>query len=156
MALVFNQRHLEKENLHLRGEIAVDELELVGLDECIRVSLPLKHELEVQLLEGSILVQGRLQLDLDCTCVRCLKSFWHRLELNNWVCHLARTGEDKVRIVNDCIDLTPYVREDILLAFPQHPLCEPGCDGLSVHQSGGANLIEAGSSAWAALNKLKF
>jgi uncharacterized metal-binding protein YceD (DUF177 family) len=65
-------------------------------------------------------------------------------------------------INNDCVDLTPYVREDILLAFPQHPLCDPECGGLpdasagKTSDVGGKGKTEAVSSAWAELNKLKF
>ena len=44
----------------------------------------------------------------------------------------ART---QVAIENDCVDLTPFVREDILLEFPQHPLCKPDCGGLKTSQT---------------------
>jgi uncharacterized metal-binding protein YceD (DUF177 family) len=59
------------------------------------------------------------------------------------------------------VDLTPYLREDILLEFPQHPLCDPECGGLPDAKSGNANNATSagkpneGSSAWAELNKLK-
>ena len=67
---------------------------------------------------------------LACQCVRCLTSFRLPLELNGWTCHLPLQGEDRVKVLNDCVDLTPYVREDILLEIPQHPLCDPECRGL--------------------------
>jgi len=61
--------------------------------------------------------------------------------------------------VGDCVDLTPFLREDILLTLPQHPLCKPDCRGLSQFAAGGASgptsQTNAGASAWAALNKLK-
>ena len=84
------------------------------------------------------------------------------LELADWTCHLPLEGEEAVPVTNDCVDLTPYVREDILLAFPQHPLCDPDVAGLPKHGAGKpkqrrrASQTEAGSSAWAELNKLKF
>jgi len=68
-----------------------------------------------------------------------------------------RTGARGKRL----LDLTPYAREDILLAFPQHPLCDPGCRGLPQKSSGepvNANNTghnEADLSAWAELDKLK-
>jgi uncharacterized protein len=161
MPLLFNVRQLEKQNLFLRGELSAAELELEEVDECVRVAQPLKHDLQVELLGGDFLVRGRLETTLECTCVRCLKTFQRLLELPEWICHLEREGEDKAVIVNDCVDLTPYVREDILLAFPQHPLCEPGCHGLpysstsSKHQNSGSLEREVMSSTWAALNKLK-
>ena len=38
-------------------------------------------------------------------------------------------GEEKANVINDLVDLTPYLREDIVLAFPQHPLCRPNAAG---------------------------
>ena len=130
MPLALNLRHLEAHDLHLKGSLSVAELDIDPHDEVIQVRHPLEHELEVQKLEDSLLVQGRLHLVLDCECVRCLKPFQYQLELDNWTCHLPLEGEDAVDVVNDCIDLTPYVREDILLEFPRHPLCNPECSGL--------------------------
>jgi uncharacterized protein len=136
-------------------------LEIDTHDEVIQVCHPLEHDLEIQKLEDSLLVQGHLHLALDCQCVRCLKPFRHHLKLDNWTCHLPLQGEDCVAVVNDCVDLTPYVREDILLEFPRHPLCNPDCRGLprvsvgGARTTGGAGKTEVGSPAWAELNKLK-
>ena len=70
------------------------------------------------------------------------------------------SGEDKVEVVNDSVDLTPHIREDILLAFPQHPLCKAGCKGLpgagSVQGKKGRKKADEPSSAWSELDKLKF
>jgi len=66
-----------------------------------------------------------------------------------------------VPVLNDCVDLTPSVREDILLEFPQHPLCDRECRGLlnaSVgkrEKTDNTGQNEADISAWAELNKLK-
>jgi uncharacterized metal-binding protein YceD (DUF177 family) len=35
-----------------------------------------------------------------------------------------------VVVHNDCVDLTPYLREDMVLELPQRPLCSPECRGL--------------------------
>jgi len=50
----------------LKGELAAAELDLAGLDELIRVEEPLEYDLEAQLLDGSVLAQGSLALDLQC------------------------------------------------------------------------------------------
>jgi len=161
MALLVNLRHLEDKNLHLRGELSVADLELERLDEMIHVSHPLSYDLEVQKLDQGVLVQGSLALLLDCECVRCLGAYRHFLKLDHWACHLALSGEEKIEVVNDLVDLTPYVREDIVLAFPQHPLCKPDCRGLVSTQTtpekslGGAAIAESTASAWAALDRLK-
>jgi uncharacterized metal-binding protein YceD (DUF177 family) len=98
---------------------------------------------------------------LLCLCVRCLKPFEFPLKLDKWTQLLPLAGEEKVSVVNDCVDLTPFMREDILLEFPQHPLCKADCSGLpktligKVKKPSGAGQAKAQSSAWAALDKLK-
>src|ERR1051326_3038427 len=116
MPLLFNVRHLEKQQtLSLAGELSPAELELESLDELVEAKSPLRYDLELQELEGSILVQGSLRLTLRCECARCLKPFVQELILDDWACHLPLKGEEKVPISNDSVDLTPYLREDILL-----------------------------------------
>jgi uncharacterized protein len=161
MSLIVNLRHLETHSLELAGELPAAELELDLRDEIIRAEKPLRYELEVQHLENALLLQGRLRLILQCECVRCLKPFECPLELNPWTRHLPLEGEEKAEVTNDCVDLTPYVREDILLEIPQHPLCEaegcglPKTDQGKARRSGGARQTKAQASAWAELDKLK-
>src|SRR5258708_4407894 len=157
MALLVNLHHLEQKNVLLKGELAAAELDLAGLDELIRVEQPLEYDLEAQLLDGSVLVQGSLGLDLQCECARCLKPFVHRLELTGWACHLTLEGEEKALVANDCVDLTPSIREDILLGLPQHPLCRPECGGLPRKTTGKTKktgLAGSGNSAASLWNEL--
>ena len=153
---------MEAKNALLKGELAAAELDLEKLDELIRVERPLRYDLEAQMLDGSVLVQGGLELELQCECARCLKPFAHRLELMGWACHLPLEGDEKAVVVNDCVDLTPSIREDILLELPQHPLCRPDCGGLpgktsgKTKKTGRAGAGKDAVSAWNELNKLKF
>jgi uncharacterized protein len=157
-----NLRHLEAHNVRLRGELPPEELDIDTRDEVIQLGGPLRYDLEVQKVDEALLVQGRLEVELSCQCVRCLKPFKYPLKLESWTVHLPLRGEEAVPIENDCVDLTPYAREDILLEFPRHPVCETGCGGLPKPLTGkekksiGAGKPEIGSSAWAELNKLKF
>jgi len=158
MPLLFNLRNLEEDSLFLKGQLAAADLELESLDELIHVNEPLVYDLEIQKLEEAVLAQGTLSLKLDCECVRCLKPFRQTLKLEDWACHLPLDGEEKVEIINDSVDLTPHIREDIVLAFPQHPLCKPTCRGLvgTLKKKGKAVGTKAPTaSAWAALDQLK-
>jgi uncharacterized metal-binding protein YceD (DUF177 family) len=155
--LSVNLRHLEEKEIHLAGELSAAKLNLDLHDEMIRAEKPLHYDLTAEKLHDAILVTGELSLILDCECVRCLKPFAHKIHLKNWALHLPLTGEDKVAVDNDCVDLTPFVREDILLEFPQHPLCGPNCAGLKKKKK----FPKAGDKtekpdAWVALDKLKF
>ena len=162
MPLIINLRHLANRNLELRGELSLAELELDARDEMIRPTQPLDYDLEVEMLDDSLLVQGSLWLALECECVRCLKKFEFELELDPWTKYLPLEpleDEEAVPIKNDCVDLTPLLREDILLEFPQHPVCKPDCGGLKKVSAGNAPKAagkdETRLSAWAELNKLK-
>ena len=158
MPLTVNLRHLEAHNIELEGNLPVEELDIETRDEIIQLKQPLEYCLEVQKLPDSLLLQGRLCLVLECKCVRCLKPFQYPLEIRDWTCHLPLQGdEEAVPVVNDCVDLTPHIREDILLSFPQHPLCKQECGGLPGTSVGSSNQTEqTAPSAWAELNKLKF
>lgn len=161
MSLTVNLRHLTRDSICLEGELPVAGLDLDTHDEMVQAKHPLLHDLEVQLLEQNLLVRGTLQLTIDCECVRCLKPFQHKIELTDWACHLPLEGDDRVSVVDDSVDLTPFIREDILLAFPAHPVCDPECGGLTGKPTGSktnkaTNPAEAGPSAWSELDKLKF
>jgi uncharacterized protein len=161
MPLIVNLRHLEKRNLTLAGELSPTELEVDDRDEMIQAKQPLHYRLEVQMLDQSLLVRGKLSITLDCQCVRCLKPFKHKLLLPDFAAHLPLAGEEAITVSGDCVDLTPILREDTLLEFPQHPLCKPGCGGFATRKTGKKKTTahpetDKPSSAWAELDKLKF
>jgi len=154
--LLVNLRHLEAHEIHLKGELGVAELDFGLRDEMIRAEQPLRYNLTVEKLQEALLVTGSLQLILDCQCVRCLRAFEQELILEDWTCHLPLSGEDRVAVNNDCVDLTPFLREDMLLEFPPHPLCNPACGVLKkvkALKTGGRDV--ATPSAWSELDKLK-
>ena len=158
MALTFNTHHIEHKPLRLKGELSQEELDLQIMDELIQAPGPLSYDLVAEHIEQGILVQGTLELVLECDCARCLRHFKLPLRMENWACHLPTVGEEKVEIINDLVDLTPHIREDILLAFPQHPLCEPDCKGLAAPQQStkgsGDWKSQSTSSVWSELDKL--
>ena len=157
MPLTFNVCHLGKKELQLQGELPVEDLELDLRDDMVQTDGSLSYDLEAEEMDDAALIRGDLRLPLRCTCVRCLKEFSEVLEIAGWTCHLPLKGEDATDIVNDLVNLTPHIREDILLALPQHPLCEPECGGLKLPASvkDPGETSEKTPSAWAELDKLK-
>ncbi len=162
MPLTVNLRHLEDHPIRVAGQLTVEDLDIQTLDEVIAVTRPLDYDLEVERVEGGLLLRGKLRLVLDCECVRCLKPFDYLLELKGWSAYAPLQGEDSVPVNNDCVDLTPLLREDSLLEFPRHPLCDPACRGLPEAQPGRRRRTttsirsEISSPAWSELDKLKF
>jgi uncharacterized protein len=161
MSLKINIRHLEEKDLHIQGKLAAPELELADNDELVRARLPLNYDLTVHQAGQDVLVSGRLEMILDCECARCLKPFRFGVKIPEWLLHLPAEGPEKAVLTDDVVDLTPYLREAILLEFPQHPLCDSDCAGLpkradaNSQKTEGSGLAPA-ASAWAELNKLKF
>ena len=161
MPLRVNIRHLTRQNAFLEGELPVAELDLEIHDEMIQARQPVRYDLEVQLLDDSLLVRGSLSLTLDCECVRCLKPFQYQLELKDWTCPVPLKGEEKVAVVDDSVDLTGLIREDILLAFPAHPVCDAQCAGFvgmkpGVKSNKASRPADSRPSVWTELDKLKF
>jgi uncharacterized protein len=162
MALLLNVQQLQrKSSLILQGEIEVEDLGIAGLDECIEPEVPLKYDFEASLASDGILIQGRMEISVLLTCVRCLKQVEKSFVFANWAGFVPLKGEDSLPVENDCVDLTPVLREDILLAFPSHPTCESGCNGLlktpGEKQGPDAGVNQSGHapSVWDELDKLK-
>ena len=130
MSLHVNVTSLREEPLILEGAADPATFELGDMDELIHAENPVRYRLEVQLLDQNLLVRGRVHTVLRCECARCLKSFEHAVDLPEWSCFLPLQGEEAATVENDCVDLTPHLREDIVLALPPNPVCESECPGL--------------------------
>lgn len=157
MPLTVNLRHLEEKNVHLAGELSSEELDFVKPDEMVQPNHPLQYDLDVEQSGNNLLVRGELHLKLDCQCVRCLRPFVYQVDLDQYDTLVPLEGEESAKVLNDLVDLTPYLREDILLAFPQHPLCEADCDRVPEleHSKSASTSAQGQKSAWDELNKLK-
>ena len=160
--LAVSLRQLEQdEAVTLQGEISAEQVQIESFDDVIEIAGPLRYELTVELHGDALLVMGDLELPLRCTCVRCLRPFAHEVAIEDWSSLTGVGGEEGLQIAGDWVDLTPLLRDDVVLAFPQHPLCEPECSGLPTPKPGGYSVSgtdsEGGESAsqWAALDQLK-
>ena len=155
MSLIVNLEDLKEAEVRLEGELPLEIVETEATDELIKVGKPLAYELNASLLDDALLVRGQLELPLDCECARCLIPFVHTVSLPDWTLHLPLAGDDAIETINDSVDLTPWVREDTLLGFPQHPLCAPDCSGLKTVGPEGSTAVaetEPSPSPWAQLD----
>ena len=160
MPLLVNIGTLEDQPERLAGELSVRELDFGFEDEVVRFSGPLHYELLVQKLQDSILLTGRLELPVTCECIRCLEAFPFTIQLIDWTCHVPLEGEERATVIRDSVDLTPYLREDMILALPTHPVCREDCQGLTKDRGQTIHMAGTGtsgnpSSPWDELNNLK-
>lgn len=157
MPVRIHLEQLEKQDVEITGTIDPALLDVHASDELISCNNPAHYDLKAQLIDKEVLITGNLHVMLDCQCVRCLQPFSHLVELKDWSCLIQTHGDDEVEIRGDCIDLTPIIREDLLLAFPRHPLCRADCRGIA-YESGTPTKVptnEPTGSVWDQLNRLK-
>ncbi len=148
-------RQIPVQGLHVEGEEPGDILELQ--DEGVRKVGPVHYDLDVGLSEGGLFATGQLSVDLELECVTCLETFPYTIEVNDFALQTELTGAELV-------DLTPQVREDILLALPPHPHCDWGggkvCTGvrnatIRSEESPSAPATEGGKpNPWTKLDRL--
>ncbi len=151
-------RQIPDDGLHLEGEEDRDILELPA-DEGARAAGPVRYSLDLGLDANGLWATGELFVDLELRCVRCLESFRFPLHVPDVALQIERPPTETV-------DLTPSLREDILLALPAYPHCdwsgERVCPGRLEAQEEAAPLAESDGrsdsrppSAWATLDQLK-
>lgn len=109
-------------------------LDVIGISPGDEVTLDVRLE---SVVEG-VLASGTASTTVTGQCVRCLDPLTERLEVQ--VTELfaypdtATDGttdpEEVSRVVDDLVDLEPVVRDAVLLALPQAPLCSEDCRGL--------------------------
>ena len=151
-------RQIPAEGLHLEGEEDRDILELPA-EEMVRPLGPVRYSLDLGLDANGLWATGELWVDLELRCVRCLEPFTFPLRVPDVALQIERPATETV-------DLTPSLREDILLALPAHPHCdwagERVCPGRLETQEEAVSLEESPGggtapppSAWATLDQLK-
>jgi len=162
MPLFLNIETLANGPVELKGELSPEELDMETLDELVDTKESLAYSLTAERAGNNILLRGSLHMRLRCECARCLRSFDHSIDLTDWSCLLQLAGEEKIVLTGSSADLTPYLREDTFLAFPQHPLCEKGCGETPKRTSRGSRSLKIvefngesdEASVWAELDNL--
>lgn len=143
-------RQIPVEGLHLEGE---EDCPLPQLDaEDARCAGPLRYRLDAGLSEGALWASGQLTQPVELRCVRCLQPFPFDIVVKDFSVHTELAGPEE-------IDLTPFMREDVLLNLPAYPHCdregERVCPVPVVIQNEEEKTLEARPPEWSALDKLK-
>lgn len=93
-------------------------------DRLVAPCSALRYRLTARVADGRLVVQGRLATTVEFACSRCGEPFRTNIAdpAFSRVYELEKTGQS--------VDLTPDMREAMLLAFPTYPLCDEGCRGV--------------------------
>lgn len=146
-----------------RGDPAPEDLGV----EMIRVPTGAELVLDLRLesvMEG-VLVSGFVTAPLVGECGRCLEPVTSSIEVELQELYAypesdATDDEEVSRLVGDLIDITPALRDAVVLALPLSPLCQDNCPGLCVDCGARLADVDCGHSRapvdprWAVLTDL--
>jgi len=133
--------------LHLEGE---EECPISEFDaEGIRSAGPLHYNIDIGVSSGALWANGSISQLVELRCVSCLEKFVHEIKVPAFAVHTELRGPET-------LDLTPFIREDLLLNLPAHPHCDR--DGGRICKAKYIETPEQDArreSDWSALDKLK-
>ena len=92
----------------------------------------LRGKLHLSRTSRGILVQGTLNTQVNAQCVRCLDdvALLISVPIEELFVYPPEPGEESVVPETGILDLTPLLREEIILDTPIGILCRPDCAGL--------------------------
>lgn len=150
-------RQIPDEGMHLEGEESSDFLALPPEDH-VRPLGPMQYSLEIGASSDGVWATGELSLDLELECARCTEAFAYALLVPDVALQIERPAQETV-------DLTPELREDIILALPAYPHCDwagervcPGrleAQGETAAPGESSDVAPLPPSAWETLDQLK-
>jgi uncharacterized metal-binding protein YceD (DUF177 family) len=135
--------------IHLEGKEEHDILELE--DDQVHPIGTVQYSLDIGVSRSSLFATGEIGADFELLCVNCLKHFVYPVRIHNFAAQIELTG-------TELVDLTPCVREDILLALPAHAHCDWDRTSVCVGPRLEYRKVEResnGSNAWDILDHLK-
>lgn len=141
-------KQISPRGLHLDGDedCPLHDLETEGIIRCAGL---LHYDIDVGIAGGALWARGSLSQPVELSCVSCLEKFVHEIQVPEFAAHVELHGPETV-------DLTPLMREDLLLNLPAHPRCDK--DGHRVCKAKPPATVEEDTkrkSDWSALDKLK-
>ena len=147
--------------IHLR-QIPAAGLRLEGEEDCpipqldpaeARCAGPLRYAIDVGVSEGALWAKGELTQPVELHCVRCLEAFPFDVTVKDFAVHTELAGPEVV-------NLTPFMREDILLNLPPYPHCDREGRRVcpvpeAITKADEKAVLEERPPDWSALDKLK-
>jgi uncharacterized protein len=90
----------------------------------IHLTEPFAVDVFVVKAERELVVDAAIRCPIRMSCARCLEEFPRTLSLKALFSYPVQP--------TDVVDITDDVRQEIILAYPMIPVCQPGCQGLCI------------------------
>ncbi|MFT4188394.1 MAG: DUF177 domain-containing protein [Aeromicrobium sp.] len=97
---------------------------------------PIDIELRLEAVMDGVLATASTTVTATGECVRCLEQVEEVLDLDVQELYLydrpsdPEEAEEVQWLEGDLLDLEPTLRDAVVFALPQNPLCDPDCPGL--------------------------
>ena len=121
--------------------------------DIIRPAGPLRWTMTAKLFETELFIDGTVSALFSGTCARCGKDM--TLEISEPLCFSVDVSGDVAEV-----DLTSELRDVILLALPNHPMCSTDCEvlaplhGMPSEEESSTCPDVLGGSPWDVLDRL--
>ena len=111
------------EGLTLEEDIPAEKLDLDSA--IVKFRSPIRLSAVINKITNVVTVDSDVCAQMLCTCSRCVEEFERVLDKH---LKLNYPVDKSIQI----LDLDPDIRQEIILAFPEKPLCKPDCKGLCI------------------------
>lgn len=154
MAVIIDIPKIPPEGAEYEGEEPAEVFDLAP-DSAYAPEGPMRYRVRAMVVANQLVVQGRIEADFRAECCRCGVFCSTSVSESSFLRdYLLQAGQLEV-------DVTPDLREALLLAMPQFPLCSEACEGLCPQCGRNLNSGACGCrpppsvGAWSALDGLK-
>ena len=114
---------IPEHGLQVEGEILPEEMDLHELSFSVDASFG--YRLFLQIVNGIFIAKGSYNGVVNFICDRCLENFSHNPASDDYMYAVETSA-----LIDETIDLTDGVREDIFLGLPIKVLCSEDCKGI--------------------------
>jgi uncharacterized metal-binding protein YceD (DUF177 family) len=108
-----------EEGGHLSGSLDPGPYDLTN--QFLKSWSPIRYDLQILKDEDGTVIAGNFDTTCQVVCARCLELFEMTIKVRDFAETFPLEQRD--------VDLTPAIRESILLTFPIAPKCELGAKG---------------------------
>ncbi|MBI3011855.1 MAG: DUF177 domain-containing protein [Candidatus Omnitrophica bacterium] len=88
----------------------------------VRLKEPFEVDAFITKVDRELVVDVEIRAPLHLSCGRCLEGFPWTVRTDALLSYRVQPA--------DIVDITDDIRQEVILAYPTVPLCQPGCKGL--------------------------
>ena len=117
MPIIIEPWRIPEDGKDIEGE-AQPEVLALEKDAGAAAVGPITYDLHAQCVNHELIVTGMVEAEVQFTCSRCADAFTEEVRDSSFFC------EKRVENLHETLDLTDEVRESIILAFQNYPVCQ--------------------------------